>query len=77
MGWWKVENTENLIGDQVLDILSSAVLGVVDEYQQKFGRRPTVAEWEALLFAILSAEEPDAMVTDGAIPTTIRIGVTK
>ncbi len=73
MGWWKIENTNSVIGDQVLDLLGGAALGVVEEYQQKFGRRPTVAEWEALLLAVLGAEEPDARVTDEGTARRVRI----
>jgi hypothetical protein len=73
MGWWKVENTESVIGDRALDLLSGTVLDVVDEYQREFGRRPTGAEWEALLLAVLGAEEPDARVTDEGVARKVRI----
>ena len=64
MGWWKVQGTDNTIGDGPLDAEGGAVQSVVSEYQAAFNRRPTTAEWEALLTAVLGAEEPDERVLD-------------
>jgi hypothetical protein len=41
VGWWKIEGTANVIGDEPLDVLSGAVAGVVAKYQTAFGRCPT------------------------------------
>lgn len=75
MGWWKVQNTNNLIGDQALDVLGGAVLGVVREYQQGLGRKPTVGEWEALLLSVLGAEEPAEIAMADGSAKSIRITV--
>jgi hypothetical protein len=56
MGWWEVGDTENVIGDRPLDLLGNAALAIVAEYERELGRRPTKAEWEALLHAVLGAE---------------------
>lgn len=72
MGWWKIQGTDHTIGDGALDALGGAVMSVVDEYQTAFNRRPTPAEWEALLTAVLGAEEPDQRVLDdGAVKRVV------
>jgi hypothetical protein len=53
MGWWKVQGTDDTIGDDPLDALGGAVTSVIEEYQTAFNRRPTRAEWAALLTAVL------------------------
>jgi hypothetical protein len=73
MGWWKVENTENVIGDRVLDLLGASVLEVVDTYQREFGRKPTGREWEALLLAVLGAEELEARVSDEGVARKVQL----
>lgn len=60
MGWWKVEGTQNVIGDGPLDVLTDAMAEVVVQYRLEFNRRPSRAEWEALLTAVLGEEEPEA-----------------
>ena len=75
MGWWRVEGTQDTIGDSPLDTLSSAVAAVLHDYRSAFGRRPTKAEWEALLGAVLGAEEPQARVLDSGFPTRVRLDV--
>jgi len=57
MGWWKVDNTRNIIGDAPLDALGTAVADVVAEYQFAFNRQPSKEEWEALLMAVLGDED--------------------
>jgi hypothetical protein len=57
MGWWKVATSDAVIGDLPLDAIGAAVSRVLAEYQQAFQRRPTKAEWEALLRAVLASEE--------------------
>jgi hypothetical protein len=59
MGWWKVQGTDNMIGDLPLDAIGGAASQVVAEYQRAFGRRPTSAEWQALLATVMGAEEPE------------------
>jgi hypothetical protein len=67
MGWWKVRGTENMIGDGPLDALGAAARQVRAEYETAFSRRPTKAEWEALLLAVLGAEEEEARVIDEGV----------
>jgi len=67
MGWWKVGGTENMLGDGPLDELGAAARQVRSEYETAFRRRPTKAEWEALLLAVLGAEEEEAQVVDGGV----------
>ena len=75
MGWWNVQGTGDTIGDGPLDSLGSAVSSVVAQYQTALGRRPTRAEWEALVLAVLGAEEPDARALDDGVPVRVRIDV--
>lgn len=49
MGWWKVQDTEHLIGDDVLDILRDATTRIARRYFEEFDRVPTRAEWQILL----------------------------
>lgn len=59
MGWWKVEDTDSVIGDLPLDALGRAMREVLHEYQMEFDRHPTKSEWEALLTSVLGEEEPE------------------
>jgi len=67
MGWWKVQGTENTIGDGPLDALGGAVVAVVEEYQAAFNRRPTTEEWGALLTAVLGGEGADRALDRGMV----------
>lgn len=73
MGWWKVQGTEHLIGDEPLDALGGAVAQAVSHYQSAFGRRPTSREWEAILVAVLGSEEADGRVTDDGIVMGVQL----
>lgn len=73
MGRWKVEGTENVLGDDPLEGLGGAVMMVVWEYRATFNRRPTKAEWEALLMAALGGEGPEQKVTDDGIVKIVRV----
>jgi len=59
MGWWKIQGTASVIGDEPLDVLGEAVAGVVAKYQTAFGRRPTRDEWESLICTALGVEDPE------------------
>jgi len=59
MGWWKIEGTQTIVGDDPLDALSTAVRDTLAAYQAEFNRRPTRAEWEALLLGALGVEDPE------------------
>jgi hypothetical protein len=73
MGWWKVEGTQNMIGDGPLDTLGAAVREIVGAYEAAFKRRPSGPEWEALLLGVLGAEEPEARVLDAGIVKNVRL----
>jgi hypothetical protein len=73
MGWWKVQGTDNSIGDGPLDALGGAVMSVIAEYEASFSRRPTKAEWEALLLAVSGAEEPDERVLDDGVVRGVQL----
>jgi len=48
MGWWKVQGTEDVVGDEVFSLLRNAARAVAATYQQQFDRPPTAKEWELL-----------------------------
>jgi hypothetical protein len=73
MGWWKVEGTENVIGDGPLDTLGAAVREIVGAYEAALKRRPNRAEWEALLLGVLGAEEAHGRTLDEGIVKKVRL----
>lgn len=75
MGWWNVKGTDSVLGDLPLDVLDSALREVVKTYQVEFGRRPTLAEWEALLVGVLGTTELEDLFVDDRVVTRVRIDV--
>jgi hypothetical protein len=73
MGWWNVEGREIVLGDVALNALNDAVSQVVEQYRSALDRRPTRAEWEAMLLAVLGAEEPEARAFDRDVARAISI----
>lgn len=73
MGWWKTGGTGSVIGDEPLDALGAAASQVVKQYEAAFGRRPTIAEWEALLEAVLGLEQDEYRCANDGVPAEIRI----
>ncbi len=68
MGWWRGMTSGQLMGDGPLDILRDAVAQVVAEYRSEWSRKPTAAEWGALLTSVLGVKDEDlAPVEDGAV----------
>jgi len=49
MGWWKVQDTDDIVGDDVFSILRLAAMEVAEEYVREFGRPPTRSEWQRLI----------------------------
>lgn len=49
MGWWKVEGTEVVVGDDVFAVTDDAAQEVVRLYRDELGRLPTRSEWEVIL----------------------------
>lgn len=75
MGWWKVQGADTCIGDEPLDALLIARDSVTQAYLSAFGRRPTRAEWEALLYATLTAQRPERAVLDSGTVTGVELEV--
>jgi len=75
MGWWKVQGTDQVIGDVALDALGDAVAAVVVEYKRDHGRKPTKAEWEALLRTVLGNEMPQFRCLDQGVVASVSIEV--
>ena len=73
MGWWKVQGTDNVIGDGPLEALEEAVAEILAQYQISHGRKPTKAEWESLLRAALGGSKSEERVTDDGIVDRVRI----
>lgn len=78
MGWWKVQDTEDLVGDEVFDLVRDAALVVAAEYARAVGRAPTAREWEHLfLLALYPVETPEYTVTSYVVnegkPATVEI----
>jgi hypothetical protein len=69
MGWWKVEGTEHVVGDDPLDALGGAVADILAAYESEFARKPTKAEWEVLLLAVLGERDgtESPIAQDGVI----------
>jgi hypothetical protein len=62
MGWWKIQNTEDIVGDDVFDLMRDATRAVVERYVQEMGRKPTTAEWQHLIEDSL---QPDSNADEG------------
>jgi hypothetical protein len=73
MGWWKARGTDAVIGDEPLDALGEAASKVVKAYQASFGRRPTIAEWEALLQSVLGLEQAEYRCAEDGVPAQVSI----
>lgn len=73
MGWWKRQGTEDHLGDAPLDALGTAVSVIVAEYRHALGRRPSKAEWEAMLHAVLSNKREEYRPTDDGSVSAVRI----
>jgi hypothetical protein len=73
MGWWKIGGVELVIGDEPLDVLGAAASQVVKQYEAAFGRRPTIAEWEALLQTVLGLEQTEYRCANDGVPAEVRI----
>jgi hypothetical protein len=82
MGWWKVRETENVVGDEVFSALRNAALAVAATYQHEFDRSPTIAEWEILFeHAIQPLEDLESSRKEYLIagqmlrPTSVKISL--
>lgn len=75
MGWWKVQGTNDTIGDAPLDAVGTAIAAVLVCYQDAWSRRPTRSEWEAILTAVLGAEEEGSKPLDQLVVTRVVLQV--
>lgn len=79
MGWWKVEGTEHLVGDDVFSLVRQAAISVATTYEEEFGRLPTRDEWSILIRAALqpvqetAASEPISLFKEDARPDVVDI----
>jgi hypothetical protein len=49
MGWYKIQGTEDVVGDDAYNVLRIAARDVALTYRREFGRPPTKSEWEHLM----------------------------
>lgn len=76
MGWWSPPGTDDVIGDEPLDALGTAMNRVVASYTTALGRLPTKREWEVLLGTVLGAasdELDDRPFGDAGTISAVRI----
>jgi hypothetical protein len=79
MGWWKVQGTDDLVGDDVFGILRRATTAVAEEYTRAFGRAPTRAEWGHLIqdalqpIVDLDSSSRQSLFAENALPRFIDI----
>jgi hypothetical protein len=79
MGWWNVENSEDVVGDDAYDILHHAAKEVAGVYIREFGRFPTRAEWQRLIrVALQPIEDADSssvqfLLAEKARPREVKI----
>lgn len=72
MGWWRLRDSNSMVGDTPLDILGAAVSDIVAEYQREWHRRPTAAEWEGLIRLVLGNGDEDCLaVEEGAVVSVL------
>lgn len=67
MGWWKIPDTESVIGDDALEAFEDAIESVLSLYAEEFERRPSPAEWTALLSSVFYAYAPEVATSEGWI----------
>lgn len=81
MGWWKVQGTDDLVGDDVFGILRDAAKEVVQEYVREFSRPPTRTEWQRLIQDALEPMEDldsssrESMFAENSRPRSVEISV--
>jgi hypothetical protein len=79
MGWWKVQDTDDVLGDEVFNILREAVKEVAGEYVREFDRRPTRSEWQRLIqdslepLEDLRSPSKESLFAENARPCAVEI----
>ena len=56
MGWWKVQNTDDVVGDDAFDTLRDATVEIAALYERELGRLPTRCEWQRLVQRALAPQ---------------------
>jgi hypothetical protein len=76
MGWWKVRDTNDLVGDDAFGVMRAAAKEVVSLYEQQHGRRPTRTEWQQLVFDALQPRDGGAaMFSEDVRPASVDLHV--
>ena len=71
MGWWKVDGTDDVVGDDAFGALRNAAIAVAEMYDAELRRRPTQTEWQSLVRDALEpieehgVESPSPMFHEG------------
>lgn len=79
MGWWRVQGTDDLVGDDAFRTMREAAREVVSLYRRDFERAPTTAEWQHLIREALEPIEDlaspriESMFNEGVKPREVRI----
>ena len=63
MGWYKIADENGYIGDEPMDVFSTALSQIANTYIDRFGRRPTVQELTHT-FKVVLAGSPDDYIYD-------------
>lgn len=76
MGWWKVRDTNDLVGDEAFGVLRAAAKEVVNLYEQQHGRRPRRTEWQHLVLDALQPRDGGAsMFSEDVRPASVELCV--
>jgi hypothetical protein len=76
-----VQESDDLVGDDVFDILRVAAKEVAEAYSRKFGRPPTRSEWQRLIQDALEPVESldssarTSLFAEGAKPIAVQISL--
>jgi hypothetical protein len=79
MGWWRVQQTDDVVGDDAFDLIRTATKAVAALYKQEFDRLPTRSEWQLLMSDALEPAEDletsskELLVAENDGPLTVEI----
>ncbi len=79
MGWWKVQETEDVVSDEVFSILRVATKEVAERYEREFGRPPSRSEWQRLIHDALEpveeleSTEVESLFVENSRPCAVEI----
>ena len=81
MGWWKVEGSDDVVGDDVFSILRVATREIAQSYTQAWGRPPTRTEWQILVrdalepVESLESSSKTSLFAEDSEPTSVNISL--